>query len=105
VRRIGFACALAIVFVLRAYSIASAHVTLVSSTPAAGSRLDEEPSSVRLEFSETLDASIAKIWLLSRGGTVTPLVVGSDPSNAYSLLAVVPSTAGHVSGGMARRFR
>jgi copper transport protein len=79
--------AFAIVLVLRAYSIASAHVTLVLSEPAAGARLDSPPGRIRLQFSETLDASLARITIVSPDGAQITLRVTTDPSNAYTLLA------------------
>ena len=92
-RRIRVACALAIVAILRVYAMASAHVTLVSSSPAAGSRLEAAPSRIRLEFSETLQASLAKLSIVSPDGNELPLRAASDPANAYALIAPATLTA------------
>ncbi|HEY9226862.1 MAG TPA: copper resistance CopC family protein, partial [Gemmatimonadaceae bacterium] len=86
-RRFILACALAIAAVLRVYSIASAHVTLVSSEPAAGSTLAAAPSRVRLEFSEPVEAKMVKISIVRADGRTTDLTVANDPRNAYVLLA------------------
>ncbi|HKS06969.1 MAG TPA: copper resistance protein CopC [Gemmatimonadaceae bacterium] len=86
-RRLGLACALAAAAILRIYAVASAHVTLVSSTPAADSRLSESPEQFRLEFSEPVEAGVAKAELIATGGGRTPLALMGDPRNAYVLLA------------------
>ena len=86
-RRLGFACALATAAILRIYAVASAHVTLVSSTPAADSRLSESPERFRLQFSEPVEAGVAKAELVAPGGSRTPLKLSGDPRNAYVLLA------------------
>jgi copper transport protein len=74
------------------FSVATPHVTLVASSPAAGSRLSAAPERIRLEFSETLDASVARISIAGSDGVARRLAVASDPSNAYALVATVPAT-------------
>ena len=78
---------LAIVSVLRIYTIASAHVTLVSSTPAANSHLEAPPTQIRLEFSEPVEAKIAHVVIVHPDGRTDSLTVTGDPHNAYVLFA------------------
>lgn len=93
-RRLGFAFALAVVALLRVYAIASAHVTLVSSDPAANSSIAANPPALRLEFSEPLDAKLAHVSLIGANGAATVLSVSNDPRNAYVILAPLSSLAG-----------
>jgi len=86
-------CSLAIVAVLRIYTVASAHVTLVSSTPAANSHLEAPPTQIRLEFSEPVEAKIAHVVIVHPDGRTDSLAVTSDPHNAYVLFAA-PKTLG-----------
>jgi copper transport protein len=48
--------------------LASAHATLVSSEPAAGSRLDAAPSHVRVVLSEPVDASATGLKVVDQAG-------------------------------------
>jgi copper transport protein len=93
VKRFLLACALAIAAVLRIYTIASAHVTLVASTPAANSHLEAPPAQIRLEFSEPVEAKVAHVVIVHPDGHTDSLAVTSDPHNGYVLLAA-PKTFG-----------
>lgn len=85
--RLKLACALGAAAVLGVYSVASAHVTLVSSDPAAGSRLAGSPTRFRLEFSEPVEASVARLSITGSNGKAVSLPVAGDPRNAYVLLS------------------
>lgn len=90
-KQLFFGCTLAIATVLRLYSIASAHVTLVSSTPAANSHLDAPPTEIRLQFSEPVEASVAHVVIVHPDGHTDSLVVTGDPRNARVLFATPKS--------------
>ena len=53
-----------IALVLRVFAIASAHATLVSSEPAAGSTVASIPARMRLVFSEPVEPGMAKVSLV-----------------------------------------
>jgi copper transport protein len=74
---------------LAASSIAQAHAALVSTEPAASSRLAASPDHVRLVFSEELEPTLAQLSLVSGDGTVTPLVVSGDPHDVYAIIAPI----------------
>lgn len=88
-RRLALAGAIALAAVLRLYAVASAHVSLVSSDPAANSVLVVAPARVRLEFSEPVEPAVAHLSVvLSDGRTVAP-TVANDPRDAHVLLAQI----------------
>jgi copper transport protein len=72
-----------------ACAVFSAHATLVSSEPAASSLLTASPHSVRLVFSEPVEASLARLHLIASGGAVTMLAVAGDPHDVNALTAPV----------------
>jgi len=55
-RRISIGIVIALLLSLALFSIASAHAKLVSSDPAAGSKLTQAPAKVTLVFSEEISA-------------------------------------------------
>lgn len=75
--------------VLSVHAIASAHATLLSSEPAAGSTLAVSPPRVRLLFSEQLEPTLCTISIVSADGHSTPLAVSGDPHDVHALVAPV----------------
>jgi copper transport protein len=86
VKRFVLAFALAVAAVLRLYAVASAHVTLVSSDPAANSRLTASPTQLRLVFSEAVEPAVAHVSIVRPDGTTDSVAVSNDPHNAYALV-------------------
>jgi copper transport protein len=86
VKRLSLAFALAVAAVLRLYAVASAHVTLVSSDPAANSRLAASPTQLRLVFSEPVEPAVAHISIVRPDGRTDSVAVSNDPHNAYVLV-------------------
>ena len=82
-RRFALAGALALAAVVRCYTIASAHVTLVSSRPTANSVLSASPTSIRLEFSEPMEPAVAHVILVGPDGRSTPITLANDPHDAH----------------------
>lgn len=89
-RRIAIATALALAAVARLYTIASAHVTLVSSQPSAGATLSASPTTIRLEFSETMEPAVAHVTLIGPDGSSTALSLANDPHDAHFIVGIVP---------------
>lgn len=87
-RRFALAGALALAAVVKFYSVASAHVTLVSSQPAANSTLAAAPASVRLEFSEPVEPAVAHVSIVRADGRSTALTLANDPHDAHVLVAL-----------------
>ena len=79
-----------LVLLLATVSTASAHATLVSSTPAAGSIIGQSPTVIQLVFTEQMAEGMGSIELIGAGGQVIRLVTVIDPRNAYALLARPP---------------
>ena len=99
-----------LVALVAASAAALAHATLVSSVPAAGSKVSPSPTELRLTFSELIDVVSAK--LTGRGGKVVPTgAVRADdavlviplkaplPPGVYQVNWQVMSTDGHKRGG------
>jgi copper transport protein len=74
-------------FVLRVFAIASAHATLVSSEPAAGSTVASMPARIRLVFSEPVEPGMAKVSLVVAGGRTLSLAASGDPHDVHAILA------------------
>jgi copper transport protein len=74
-------------FVLRVFAIASAHATLVSSEPAAGSTVASMPARLRLVFSEPVEPGMAKVSLVVAGGRTLSLAASGDPHDVHAILA------------------
>jgi copper transport protein len=89
VRRFAAATTLAVAAVIRFYAIASAHVTLVSSSPAANATLASSPTSIRLEFSEIVEPAVAHVSIVSPDRHSTMLTVANDPHDAHVIVAPV----------------
>lgn len=71
---------------------ASAHASLIESTPAANSVVAEAPQRARLRYSEPLEPSYSKATLLSSDGEqVSTAVSRVDPNDAYVMLLDLPS--------------
>ena len=88
-RRLTVAATLALAAVIRFYAVASAHVTLVSSQPAAGSTLAASPTSLRLEFSEPVEPAVAHVSIVAPDGRSTALTVASDPHDVHFIVATL----------------
>jgi len=91
VRRLALAGVLALAAVVRFYAVASAHVTLVSTRPAANSTLTASPTSIRLEFSEPMEPAVAHVILVSPDGRSTPLSLVNDPHDAHFIVGATPT--------------
>jgi copper transport protein len=70
---------------------AAVHATLVSSEPAANSRLDSSPSRIRLVFSEPMEGSLARVTIVPASGDSIRLRAAADPRNVNAVIAVVDS--------------
>jgi copper transport protein len=80
---------LALAGVLRFYALASAHVTLVASRPAAGATLAASPSNLRLEFSEPVEPAVAHVSIVAPDGQSTALTVANEPHDAHVIMATL----------------
>jgi copper transport protein len=70
------------------------HATLVSSEPAANSRLTTSPTRVRLVYSEPVEGKLAKVTLVplvASAGTPIVLRAGADPRDVHAVIAPVDS--------------
>lgn len=74
-------------------AVAFFHATLISSVPAANSRLAVSPPNVHLVFSEPLEAQLAHVSLISADGATTVLRVGGDPHDVHAIVAPLDSLA------------
>lgn len=73
-------------------SLSSAkHATLVSSEPAANSRLASSPTRVRLVYSEPVEGKLAKVTLVPSAGAPIVLRAGADPRDVHAVIAPVDS--------------
>ena len=70
---------------------AAKHATLVSSEPAANSRLTSSPARVRLVYSEPVEGKLAKVTLVPTAGTPIVLHAGADPRDVHAVIAPVDS--------------
>ena len=68
-RRLAIAAVIALAAVLKVYAVASAHVTLVSTQPAANSTLEAAPANIRLEFSEPVEPEVAHLSIIRADGS------------------------------------
>src|SRR5262245_606102 len=67
------------------------HATLVSSEPAANSRLASSPKRVRLVYSEPVEGKLAKVSLVPTSAAPIPLRAGADPRDVHAVIAAVDS--------------
>jgi copper transport protein len=67
------------------------HATLVSSEPAANSRLATSPTRVRLVYSEPVEGKLAKVRLVPSAGAPVALRAGADPRDVHAVIAPVDS--------------
>lgn len=67
------------------------HATLVSSEPAANSRLTSSPSRVRLVYSEPVEGKLAKVSIVPSSGAPILLRAGADPRDVHAVIAPVDS--------------
>jgi copper transport protein len=88
-RSLVWVVAIAAALVLAVHAAADAHTTLVSSEPAAGSRLSASPARVRLVFSEQVEAGMANLAIVGADGRVTALVPAGDPHDVHAIVAPV----------------
>lgn len=69
------------------------HATLVSSEPAARSRLATTPRRVRLVFSEPVEGGLARIVLVTAGRPPITLAARGDPRDVHAVVAPVDALA------------
>ena len=102
------------VFVL-AVPVAQAHVTLVGSTPADATSLEQVPRQVELRFNEALSSRFRQVELLDTGGHVVKGTTLNASADGHRLVLTLPAKLargayevtwealsaddGHVSGG------
>lgn len=67
------------------------HATLVSSEPAANSRLTSRPSRIRLVYSEPVEGKLAKVSIVPSAGAPILLRAGADPRDVHAVIAPVDS--------------
>lgn len=72
---------------------AAVHATLVSSEPAANSRLASSPTRVRLVFSEPIEGKLGRIALHPTSGATITLRAGADPRDVHAVVAPVEALA------------
>jgi copper transport protein len=68
-----------------------AHATLVSSEPAANSRLTASPSRIRLVFSEPVEGHLARVTLVPASGQPRRLSADADPRDVNAVIAIIDS--------------
>jgi copper transport protein len=68
---------------------APVHATLVSSEPAANSRLAASPARVRLVYSEPVEGKLARVTLIAGAGAPLVLRAGADPRDVHAVIAPV----------------
>jgi copper transport protein len=78
---------LALSLLLGTARVASAHATLVRSSPAAGSHLAAAPGVLRLEFSEQIEPGLARVSVVASDGHEIPIEVRADPRDVNALVA------------------
>ena len=69
------------------------HATLISSEPAADSRLAASPTRVRLVFSEPIEGNLARVTLVPGTGSPMVLRATGDPRDVHAVIAPVDSLA------------
>ena len=67
------------------------HATLVSSEPAANSRVASSPARIRLVYNEPVEGKLAKVSLVPSVGTRIVLRAGADPRDVHAVIAPVDS--------------
>lgn len=97
-RRLFAATAAAAVLVVSVHGAALAHAALRSSDPGAGSALQSPPTRIRLEFTETVEASLCTIALVGPDGRRTQLAIQRDSSDARAISGVVSAAAATAVG-------
>ena len=73
--------------------VPGAHATLISSEPAANSRLTASPSRIRLVFSEPVEGHLARVTLVPASGQPLRLRADADPRDVNAVIAVIDSIA------------
>ena len=73
--------------------VPGAHATLISSEPAANSRLTASPSRIRLVFSEPVEGRLARVTLVRASGQPLRLRADADPRDVNAVIAVIDSIA------------
>lgn len=73
--------------------VAAVHATLISSEPAASSRVASSPRRVRLVFSEPIEGTLARVALVTAGEAPVSLAAAGDPTNVRAVVAPVDSLA------------
>lgn len=82
--------AAAILLILGARGVAEAHPRVLHSEPAAGARLGSAPPVVRLQFSEAIEVSLARLTLIAaHGDTVSLSPLRRGPGGADAVEADV----------------
>lgn len=87
---------LAFLVLLIARSVATAppaamHATLISSEPAANSRVAVSPARVRLVYSEPIEGRLARVRLVPSVGAPLVLRAAGDPRDVHAVIAPVDS--------------
>jgi copper transport protein len=96
-RRLAVALAVAAVALLTLALPASAHAVLESTTPAAGSVLDQPPKQVTLTFGESVEISLGSIRLFDGAGKEIAIGPPTHPGGTGSLVASDLPTLGNGS--------
>ncbi len=71
--------------------VASAHATLVRSTPAAGSHLAAPPARLLLVFSEEIEPKLARVSVVGSNGSERDIAVHADPHDVNALVGSLDS--------------
>lgn len=71
------------------FETARAHASLLSSTPANGTRLEKGPVQARFLFSEPIVANLSHVMLRSAGHEIK-LEVASDPHEVRAIYSILP---------------
>ena len=75
------------------FESASAHASLLSSTPSNGAQLSTSPAAARLLFSEPVVASLSHVMIASANGGESRLDVVGDPHEVRAIEALMPRLA------------
>src|SRR5215204_64679 len=71
--------------------VPGAHATLVSSEPAANSRLTASPSRIHLVFSEPVEGHLARVTLVPASRQPRRLIADADPRDVNAVIAIINS--------------
>jgi len=94
-RRVLFAASVAAMWVLAAAGPAAAHASLLEVTPSQGSVQAQQPSAVKMRFSEPVQITPGSVTITDPAGeTVQGLSPRSDPTDGATMVVELPDGLG-----------